>query len=128
MTFRQKYEIEYPGSPTGYKRSCPYKYGYCEQSDCVYPNGSCVHDGCERCWNSEIPGTEGIIPEEPSESPVDSRKKRRQKEFDSWAEDMRMMYKALRNAGFDPSEAVTLVNNALLSSAVNNLMGSKRRG
>ena len=57
MTYKEKLMLEHPEevseSAEGGCYGCPDSYGYEDYSDC---DG--VEDGCEECWNREIPEEE----------------------------------------------------------------------
>lgn len=56
MTFRERY-IQEHSEEEFYEikfKECPFMHGYCEQSDCLNPDGSCKHEcDCTVCWGRE---------------------------------------------------------------------------
>ena len=60
MTFKEKLQQEHPESVSNNFvagcEGCPYDYGYESVNDSN--NNCCEQDGCVKCWNREIPGTD----------------------------------------------------------------------
>ncbi len=79
MTFREKLAQEHPdrvGSKfAGGCNGCPLCYGYEVGFPANHAKDCKTEEGCARCWDREIPGTEPTKPEQSAKQPPVDRAK-----------------------------------------------------
>lgn len=143
MTCREKWELDHPKGEFNPTITCPWQYKYLGSPDYC---GDLSAGNCERCWDREIPEetneekpmstkkTKAELMEEleaANKAKADLEKQlaemEKYKNYRNCGDELKAIHIAFMDAGFDSTQAFTLLQTMMMNSMAENLTRDLRK-